>query len=149
MPYSNSIGFPHPTHPAMTRAAARRTASAVRCVVEAMEGRRLLAGGDLDPTFAGGGLRHFDPSLVNNGVARAAAVQTDGKIVSAGGGQTEAGQEQGFILTRYLPDGNIDTAFGDDGVVITRVAGAPSRAEDVLIQSDGKIVAAGFATVGG
>src|SRR5687767_14693459 len=87
--------------------AAARTAAAVRCVVEAMEGRRLLAAGDLDPTFAGGGLRYFDPTLVTNGTPYAVAIQADGKIVSAGGSVSGAGDEQGFALTRHLPDGRV------------------------------------------
>jgi uncharacterized delta-60 repeat protein len=48
----------------------------------------------------------------------------------------------GLRARRYTPDGDLDPSFGDAGIVLTHFAGI-SYAEGVVIQADGKIVAAG------
>src|SRR5688572_24340964 len=90
--------------------ATRAAAPCVGALVEVMEPRRLLAAGDLDPTFGAGGIRHFDPTLFPNGVARGVAVQADGKMVSVGSGPSGNGGS-GFAIVRYLPDGSPDPSF--------------------------------------
>jgi uncharacterized delta-60 repeat protein len=70
--------------------------------------------------------------------ARAVAVQSDGKIVAAGACGVE------FCLARYNGDGSLDTSFDTDGKVTTDVGtGSSDHAYAVVVQSDGKIVAAG------
>src|SRR5262249_24187441 len=72
------------------------------------------------------------------------ALQRDGKIVATASG--------GFAVARYLPDGSLDPSFGRGGKVVTQL-GTARRVGDkffiydgagfVVLQEDGKIVAAG------
>jgi uncharacterized delta-60 repeat protein len=71
------------------------------------------------------------------------ALQADGKIVMVGGTFTD------FILARFNADGSIDRGFGIDGKVTTDM-GSGFRQEEALavaIQSDGKIVVAGYTAI--
>lgn len=70
--------------------------------------------------------------------AQAVEIQADGKIVV--GGSTWDGAKDAYSLARYNPDGSLDTGFGGDGKAMT----AFGILNDVAIQPDGKIVAAGF-----
>jgi uncharacterized delta-60 repeat protein len=72
------------------------------------------------------------------------AVQRDGKVVAAGSATGPDGRE-GLALIRYRPTGTIDSTFGDNGRVITRI-GTAAHANAVLVQPDDKIVVAGYAT---
>jgi Domain of unknown function (DUF5122) beta-propeller len=66
------------------------------------------------------------------------AIQSDGEIVVATGGGD-------FGLARYLADGTLDTAFGEDGLVFTGFTRRGNRTGALAIQDDGKIVAIGTA----
>src|SRR5215210_1419525 len=63
----------------------------------------------------------------------AIAIQSDGKIIAAGGGRGD------FALARYAPDGRLDRSFGSGGKVRTNFGGNDA-AYAVVIQRDGKIV---------
>jgi uncharacterized delta-60 repeat protein len=78
-------------------------------------------------------------------VARALAIQSDGKIVAAGYSNA-GGISNDFALARYNPDGTLDSSFNSTGTVVTDFSGSGSQDEGsaVAIQSDGKIVAAGM-----
>lgn len=107
---------------------------------------RYLSDGMLDATFGGGGLATTD--FGGTSQAWGVTLQPDGKIVAAG--DAVAGlQSQGndFALARYLADGSADTAFGGDGQVTTDFAEAGRRtvAFGLVIQPDGRLVAAGTA----
>ena len=95
----------------------------------------LAAGGDLDTSFGGNG--KVTTSFPDGAYANAVAIQTDGKIVAAGGTGVE------FALARYDANGALDATFGTDGKVTTGFTNGGS-ANAVAIQSDGKIVAAGI-----
>ena len=71
-------------------------------------------------------------------IAHSVAVQTDGRIVAAGNATLD------FGVVRYNTDGTLDSSFDDDGKVITTVGFVDVRASSVAIQSDGRIVVAGF-----
>lgn len=75
-----------------------------------------------------------------NDRAFAVAIQSDGKIVAAGDSYN-GNNGWCFALVRYNSNGSLDTTFGTGGKVLT-IMGAGARA--VAIQSDGKIVAAGY-----
>lgn len=98
--------------------------------------------GSLDPSFGGDGkvLTNDRGSDEVFGIA----LQADGKIVVAG----RSGYG-GFALARYRSDGSLDRSFGHRGTVRTIFGPAEAvvraSAEDVVIQADGKIVAAGWA----
>jgi uncharacterized delta-60 repeat protein len=104
---------------------------------------RALMAGDLDTTFDGDGKVTTDLVFGENLNDRASsvAIQSDGKIVVAG--YSSGSGIHDFALVRYNSDGSLDTTFDGDGKVTTDF-GAGDSAYSVAIQSDGKIVVAGF-----
>jgi uncharacterized delta-60 repeat protein len=102
--------------------------------------RAAAAPGDLDPTFGAGG------AVTTSGLGWAAAhalqVQPDGKIVTAGHGGAAGGSVE-FALVRYNPDGSLDPDFGTGGRVLTAFGAGYDMAHALVLQPDGKIVAAG------
>lgn len=107
---------------------------------------RYNADGSLDTSFGTGGkvLTDFDGF---NDDALDVFLQPDGKIVAAGSAKNPANFYD-FALARYLPNGALDTGFGVAGKVRTDF-GAQNfdRAHAAVLQPDGKIVAAGFASL--
>jgi uncharacterized delta-60 repeat protein len=100
--------------------------------------------GSLDSSFGSGGLVVTDVGQPVPGEsftgANALVLQPDGKLVAAG----QAGRifDDDFFLARYNPDGSLDTSFGAGGLMVTDF-GQPSRARALVLQPDGKLVAAG------
>ncbi len=108
---------------------------------------RYLPDGALDPTFDGDGKLTTDfPGP--DARAFALVLQPDGKLVAAGYSY-EGGKSIQFALARYLPDGALDPSFGEAGIVVTDFAGGTDQARALVLQPDGKLVAAGFALEGG
>jgi uncharacterized delta-60 repeat protein len=97
---------------------------------------RFNTDGTLDSTFNGTGIV---PTTVA-GYADALALQSDGKIVVEGSMLNPTYPQ--FELGRFNTDGSLDATFNGTGLVNT-VIGSSSLARGVLIQTDGKIVAAG------
>jgi uncharacterized delta-60 repeat protein len=96
--------------------------------------------GSLDTTFSGNGTARPD-FTAGSDYARAVTIQpADGMIVAAG----SAG-DSGFALTRYGTDGTPDATFSGNGKVITGFTPGSDFARGVVVQADGKIVAAGTA----
>jgi uncharacterized delta-60 repeat protein len=102
--------------------------------------------GTLDTTFGGDGRVTTDFGAGFDS-ARAVAIQGDGKIVAAGFANVTGFFD--FALARYNTDGSLDSTFDGDGMVTTDFAGNHDNSFAVAIQGDGKIVAAGSATVTG
>ncbi len=77
------------------------------------------------------------------------AIQPDGKIIVVGYARASS-EAPYFTVTRYNPNGTLDTTFDGDGIVTGqfRIAGDyfSSRAQSLAIQPDGKIVIAGDST---
>jgi uncharacterized delta-60 repeat protein len=96
-------------------------------------------GGTLDQSFGTNGLARVDFGSYEQ--ARSVALQQDGKIV-VGGWQESNGGERDFLIIRFLPNGSLDTSFGDAGKVVTDLGGS-DRVLALTIQGDGKIVAVG------
>ncbi len=67
------------------------------------------------------------------------AEQEDGKIVAAGrlGAKVDAG------VVRYLPNGTIDSSFGNNGITLTDL-GESENVTGMAVQSDGKILLTGL-----
>lgn len=106
---------------------------------------RFTAAGALDSTFGTNGkVTTALSSTVNR--ATALALQPDGKIVVAGLANIAGGQD--FVVLRYTPSGALDTTFSGDGIAFTNLGGSTEQATSVLLQPDGKIVAAGFSSQG-
>ncbi len=97
---------------------------------------RYNADGSLDASFDGDGRVITAVSSSFDG-AFAVAVQTDGKIVAAGNTQGNM-----MAVVRYNINGSLDTSFDGDGIVLTP-GFDDDYAASVVIQSNGKIVAAG------
>jgi uncharacterized delta-60 repeat protein len=95
--------------------------------------------GTLDTSFGGDG--KVTTNFAGGGVALAVEIQPDGKIVVVGYVGRNAGPD--FALARYNRKGTLDTSFGRNGKVTTDFRGAGDFAEDLALQADGKIVAAG------
>lgn len=77
--------------------------------------------------------------------AHGVAIQADGKIVVVGNSEYD-GNLSIVVLTRYNPDGTLDTSFGDAGTSFVSWEDGSSHASSVSIQADGKIVVAGSST---
>jgi uncharacterized delta-60 repeat protein len=67
--------------------------------------------------------------------------QPDGKLVV--GGSSRSGTYSNFTVVRYLPDGSLDPSFGSGGMVVTQVGTEHNGIGSLVLQPDGKIVAAG------
>jgi len=105
---------------------------------------RYNSDGSLDGTFGTGGKVTTDfPGL--GSWASAVALQSDGKIVAAGGTGSYTAYNGNFVLARYNSDGSVDTTFGAAGKVITDFYNpqGDDAAYALALQSNGKIVAAG------
>jgi len=104
---------------------------------------RLLNDGNFDPSFAGTG-KVFTPMapLGKPAYANALLIQPDGKIVVAGSSESSA-TNLDITLVRYNQDGNLDPNFGMGGKVVTSLSAGRDEAQDVIMQSDGKIVVGG------
>jgi uncharacterized delta-60 repeat protein/uncharacterized repeat protein (TIGR01451 family) len=107
---------------------------------------RCTASGSLDSSFGHGGWMETDFSNPRD-FASAVVVQSDGKIVVAGGSNDESGITYGthnfdFCMARYNPDGWLDPSFGSGGKVVTQSFGK-GRTRDLLRQGDGKLILAG------
>jgi uncharacterized delta-60 repeat protein len=101
----------------------------------------------LDTSFGSEGKATTDFGIGDD-YAQAMAVQSDGKIIVAGYAASNINGYT-FALARYNTDGSLDTTFDSDGKCTTAITARNSRATSVAIQSDGKIVVAGYADVGG
>lgn len=106
---------------------------------------RFRADGTLDPGFGAGGKVTTDFGGSDDRI-HGLAVQADGKLVAAGA--AVVGGDENFGVARYHPDGTLDAGFGTGGKVTTDFAGSVDRAQALALQADGKIVAAGLASVG-
>jgi uncharacterized delta-60 repeat protein len=106
------------------------------------------AAGDLDPSFGSGGIVVTD-FFAGFDFATSLAIQSDGKIVAAGQASNEFALSNDFALARYNSNGSLDTSFGSGGKVITDFFGGEDGIDSLAVQSDGKLVVAGFASTGG
>ena len=111
---------------------------------------RFNTNGTLDASFGTGGVARTQivGGTFLEDYANAMALQPDGKIVLAGrsvAGVNAANTTTAFALARFNTDGSIDNTFGTNGTVRTKIAGGNNydAASALIIQPDGKIIAAG------
>jgi uncharacterized delta-60 repeat protein len=106
---------------------------------------RYNANGTPDATFGVNGQVTTDFDGFNDD-AFAILVQPDGRLVAVGSAKNPATYYD-FAAVRYLSNGAIDTGFGTAGRVRTDLGHADfDQARSAVLQPDGKIVAAGFAS---
>jgi uncharacterized delta-60 repeat protein len=107
---------------------------------------RYRPGGSLDTTFSGDGKQIIDFAGQTNGAEGGLAIQSDGKIVFAGFVVYAAQGNSDFAVYRLNSDGSLDTAFGGHGRVSFDFGNATwsDIAQDLAVQSNGKIVVGGY-----
>jgi len=105
---------------------------------------RYMPNGALDETFGSGGA--VTTAIGSDDAARALVLEPNGRLVAAG--VTRRGGASNFALVRYLPDGTLDAGFGPGGVVTTDLSG-DDAATHLVLEPDGKLVAAGVSRRGG
>ena len=102
---------------------------------------RLLANGELDPSFGDNGIVITDKPDDESGGAL--TIAPDGKLI-VGGSVFQNSSAFRLRLERYLADGTLDSTFGDEGVVTTDM-GINSGVMGVTTQADGKLIASAHA----
>jgi uncharacterized delta-60 repeat protein len=115
---------------------------------------RYTSDGNLDASFGGDGM-----ALVEFGgeaSARAVGLQRDGKVVLAGRVDRPFGAGccvSDFAVARLTRAGVPDSSFSGDGRVVTDFLPGADNGQDaahaVLVQADGRVLAAGSGTAGG
>lgn len=100
---------------------------------------RCLPNGVIDSTFGIQGLIETDLSG-NDDHTKGMLVQPDGKMILYG--TYNPGAPAAYELARYLPNGNLDHTFGDNGIVITDLL--PGEvARSIELMEDGCILLSG------
>ncbi len=103
----------------------------------------------LDSDFGAGGIvtTPITTPATADATAYAVAIQPNGKLVAAGLSYSYNSSftvlTSVFAVARYNTDGSLDATFGSGGIVTTAIGGTDDTAQAVVIQPDGKIVAAG------
>src|SRR5688500_12835963 len=104
---------------------------------------RLLPNGQLDAGFAANGIYRDGPASALD--VHALVEQPDGKLVLAGSRRAE-GIER-LALARLDAQGHLDSTFGADGIVMSRIEeGSDSAANAVAVDAAGHLVVAGRVT---
>ncbi len=106
---------------------------------------RYRADGGLDTAFGDHGAVETDVSGGDD-FAENVAVDAAGRIVLVGRATSPTILD--MALVRYRPDGGLDTGFDGDGVLTTDFHGSGEFGQDVTIDTDGRIVAAGYTANG-
>ena len=105
---------------------------------------RYNSDGSLDDSFGQNGI--VTTSIgIRNAEGKGIALQNDGKIVVAGYSEKELNNEivSVFTLARYNSDGSLDSTFGTNGIVTTKIGDKDAKAYDIALQGNGKIVMVG------
>ncbi|HZJ14881.1 MAG TPA: hypothetical protein VFD27_07520, partial [Chthoniobacteraceae bacterium] len=97
--------------------------------------------GSLDSSFDLDGKKTDDIGSASPVAVLATAIQSDGRIVLAGGGNL-APNSPGFVLARLNANGTLDTSFNGTGKVTTQLDSG-AAASGLVIQSDGKLLVTG------
>lgn len=159
-----SVGAPDGTFGVggkVTTAVTPREDAAYAVIVQPADGKIVVAG-EADDDFvlvrysstgqpdSGFGTSGIAKTNVTSGAfdgARALVRQSDNKLVAAG--QANPAVAADFALVRYTTGGQPDAGFGVGGVVTTSVAATfAEKLTTLLLQSDGKLLAAGLSEDG-
>ncbi len=98
------------------------------------------------PTFGNAGIVQFDNDIQDVGYD--VAIQNDGKILVGGTSGGFFFDDRDFLLMRYDANGQVDSTFGNLGLVLTPIMNDFDEANAITLQSDGKIILAGKANNG-
>src|SRR6266496_4699317 len=86
-------------------------------------------------------LGHAAIAADSRAYGQSVAAQRDGKILVAGYAEVRNNQ---FALVRYNSDGSLDTSLNGSGKLTTALGARDCHGQGVALQSDGKIVVAGY-----
>ncbi|MFO1007906.1 MAG: cadherin domain-containing protein [Planctomycetaceae bacterium] len=103
---------------------------------------RFNTNGSIDTSFDLDGPGRIQTPFGLNSITNSQAIQSDGKIVLAGISYNSSNAD--FALARYNADGSLDMTFDGDGKVTTAIGAFGGNTRSVVLQSDGKIVVAGY-----
>jgi uncharacterized delta-60 repeat protein len=108
---------------------------------------RFTENGELDTTFGVNGVASIPVIGIDNDFD-GILLQDDGKIIASG--HYESGLSYfTMLVVRFNTDGTLDITFGDNGIFNTSFSNVDDEGFDIAINSDNKILVAGFtATVG-
>jgi uncharacterized delta-60 repeat protein len=107
---------------------------------------RYNSDGSLDQSFGVSGKvkTHF-PGVDNTGSsATSVALQPDGKLLVGGYYKKNDRTPHQFALARYNSNGTLDSAFGQAGKVMIRLGLGDAYSFGIALQSNGRIVLAGY-----
>ncbi len=108
---------------------------------------RLTAGGTLDPTFVSGGKQEVNPSADGDFLVGASATPTGG-LVAVGAIADAATSDYVGSVVMMDANGNPLSGFGPNGIRTLQLVGS-NAFQDVAMQPDGKVIAAGTLTKSG
>ena len=97
--------------------------------------------GSLDAGFGSGG--EVLPGALAGYRAAGLVLQPDGKLVTASYAPGPNSPKNRFAITRFLPNGSLDSGFGTGGTTITSNGGLASQLGGLARQQDGKLVVTG------
>lgn len=110
---------------------------------------RFGANGALDTSFGSNGRSLIKFSGVADSDAPAAlALQGNGKIVATGYATNRAtgAAHKDFFIGRWLSNGSVDSAFGDQGYKVAQVATGEDEAFALAVEVSGNILAGGYSS---
>ncbi len=107
---------------------------------------RYTSTGELDTSFDSDGKLTTQFGTGNDAIY-CVIPQSDRKFVVAGHSQNSESDYE-VALARYTNSGTLDNAFGNAGKVSTQVGSGDAKAAAMVLQSDGKILVAGFSNNG-
>ena len=108
---------------------------------------RLNQDGSLDETFSGDGMAVIEVGGFSDRIWDI-EIQPDGKIVGCGTCFV-SGSDFDWCALRLLPNGNLDTSFGDAGSLTLDLGTQQVSAEALAILDDGRILLGGYSLVTG
>ena len=106
-------------------------------ILERLEPRALFNAVGPDVGFGDGGFARLD-GFGDMDLARAVAVQADGKLLVAGGATSPSGWRG--IVVRFNPDGSRDASFDGDGVLVLDLL---DDVHSIAVLPDGRILLGG------
>jgi len=109
---------------------------------------RYDSSGQLDTAFGDNGIAicQVGATSLTDNIGNAIGLQSDGKIVLAGGTYNAGGYD--FTSLRFNTDGSLDSSYGTFGVVLTAIGAGNDNCYSMAIQPDDKIILGGDIEVG-
>ena len=110
---------------------------------------RYNANGTLDSTFGVGGkvTTAIGNPLWGGDYAFRIGLASDGSILVSGQCATLTGsntKSSDFAVAKYLPNGDLDTSFSDDGIATVAIGNASDHGMGQYVYSDGKVLVGGW-----